>query len=142
MKKAFTLIELIVVLGIISVIMSIAVVKTSGLFAGREKDEIEGFVNDLNYGKRTAMAKRTRVSFLLGEDGKSYRIVQENPSTGEELKAVDLEKIKITRTSGSSDLCFLPKGAVLGACSFEIKGDKIYNVTIQPVTGKVNLYED
>lgn len=142
MKKAFSLIELIVVLGIISIILSVAVVKTSGLFAGREKDEIKDFVSDLNYGKKTAMAKRTRVSLVLADDGRSYELFQGDPLSGENLKTVDLERIEIKRTSGSRDPIFLPKGAVVGACSFEIKGDKIHCVTIQPVTGKVNLYEE
>lgn len=144
MKRAFTLIEMVCVLGIISIILSISVLKLGSFYGNIAKDEAESFVRDLNHARRLALTSKDDVEVIIKEGGRGYVIKSKGPDTLELFKDMTLSKINISKETGkqNASLSFTSKGSVSNACTYKITSDNLnYRVTVQPATGKINLYK-
>lgn len=135
MKKGFTLVELLCILGLISLILMIA---SPSLGAYMKRDRLrlatERLINDLRYAKMYAMS-RGEVSIVgfekkQGElDFSSYRIFYKRNGIRTTLKRVILpESVVICRQGddssfdGSNEIGFDPLGIVLPrACTIALK---------------------
>lgn len=141
MKKAFTLIEMIAVISILGIILMIAVLNISQFYTILEEDEINTFVNDLNYARRLAITSREDVMVLIDEDGKGYEI-RLNSDKDFANKDYDFTRLTIISNTSTSNgrLTFKAKGTVANPLTYILEGeDGNYEVSIQVATGKVNV---
>lgn len=136
MKKAFTLIELIVSISIMLIIISIGLFSLGSSKYYKARKDLDRIVMDIRYTGNLALANNASAYFKLRNDNR-YEIVcgdiREVESYSEDLY---LSKDSII------DLQFTRNGAsskdTAQTIYFRIK-DKLYEITIEPVTGKVNL---
>lgn len=136
MKKAFTLIELIVSISIMLIIISIGLFSLGSLKYYKARKDLDRIVMDIRYTRNLALANNASAYFKLRNDNR-YEVVcgdiREVESYSEDLY---LSKDSII------DLQFTRNGAsskdTAQTIYFRIK-DKLYEITIEPVTGKVNL---
>lgn len=136
-KSGFTLIELILVLSIISILISTAFygIKNLGLF--KEKHEIERIVDDIKSTRTLAMKMRDTTKLEFSSIGyKQY--------LGSELQfSYDFEVLNvISYPYQNKSFSFTKRGSP----SYEGPGtlilggkNKIYTITVAPVTGNVNM---
>ncbi|MGO3018086.1 MAG: pilus assembly FimT family protein [Anaerococcus sp.] len=133
-KKAFTLIELIIVMGIISLIMSIMTIRFDLVKRVKEKNEINTILADINYCKEKARVTGFEYKFsIYGK--RSYKITRAYLSSDSEIsrekKNVDLEVINFYGYNNSfneknpKEIKFVPSGSVSNAQSITILG--LYN---------------
>ena len=71
-KRAFTLIELIICLAIISIIYSVVSLRLTGLREVAKREELESFINDYEYAKSKAISTGMDSKLLITRS--SYRI--------------------------------------------------------------------
>lgn len=136
MKKAFTLIELIVSISIMLIIISIGLFSLGSSKYYKARKDLDRIVMDIRYTRNLALANNASAYFKLRNDNR-YEIacgdIREVESYSEDLY---LSKDSII------DLQFTRNGAsskdTAQTIYFRIK-DKLYEITIEPVTGKVNL---
>lgn len=140
-RQGYTLLEILVVLALISIILSIAIpsIKVIGNF--EEKKEMKNFRRDIISARNMAIIEGSIYVLTIYEKDNSYII----KSKGKVIKNIKLayweimpentldSKIKFLST-GSPD-----KGGTIG---LKNKRKKITKLTILPVTGKLNVYEN
>ncbi|MDD7306394.1 MAG: type II secretion system protein [Peptoniphilaceae bacterium] len=134
-KKAFTLIELIVVMGIISLLMSIVAIKFDLVRKVKEKNEIETIQANLNYCKEKARITGYDYGVLF-EKPKSYFIVEYDSGIFIKKK-IDLEVLEITNVKTNNNkndkqvITFKPSGSVAypGTVSFSSE-DLSYSLSV------------
>lgn len=144
MRRAFTLIEMVCVLGIISIILSISVLKLGSFYGDVAKDEAESFVRDLNYARRLALSSKKDVEIIIKDGGRGYIIKNKGSKSEETFKDMTLSKVSLSKATGKQNvnLYFTYKGSVSNACTYRLSSDSLaYKVTVQPATGKINLYK-
>lgn len=136
-KRAFTLIELIICISILSILLVIAAPKTNIYSSYLKNRELQNFRRDLNTARTKAVAENTIITlyFLHGESG--YIL---ESSDNKYKKRVELEHIKILTTPTSS-LYFLPSGSFSSPRTIIIEDyDKVkYGIKIAVGTSKVTL---
>lgn len=136
-KSGFTLIELILVLSIISILISTAFygIKNLGLF--KEKHEIERIVDDIKSTRTLAMKMRDTTKLEFSSIGyKQY--------LGSELQfSYDFEVLNvISYPYQNKSFSFTKRGSPSyeGPGTLVLGGkNKIYTITVAPVTGNVNM---
>lgn len=130
-KKAFTLLELIVVMGIISLIMSIMAIRFNLVKRVKEKNEVNTILADINYCKEKARVTGYKYKFFIyGE--RSYKITRANFNSDKQdsvdKKSVDLEVISFSgfktnfNKKNPKEIIFVPSGSVSNAQSIKIIG--------------------
>lgn len=136
-KSGFTLIELILVLSIISILISTAFygIKNLGIF--KEKHEVQRIVDDINSTRTLAMKMKDTAKLEFSSIGyKQY--------LGSELQfSYDFEVLNvISYPYQNKSFSFTKRGSP----SYEGPGtlilggkNKIYTITVAPVTGNVNM---
>lgn len=136
MKKAFTLIELIVSMSIILIILSIGIFSLKGPSYYRARKDLDKIVSDLRYTRNLAIANNKSSYFKFNKDN-TYEIkcgeIREVEDFSEDLilSSMNIKDIKFTRNGISSK-------DTSQTIVFRIN-DKFYEVTIEVATGKVNL---
>ncbi len=136
MKKGFTLIELVISISIISTLFTIAMLSFRTVESTEAKRDLKEIVNRIKFARNMAISEKAQseVNFM---ENNSYEVIckdyRETFNYSEGLKLLNTEAIKLK---------FTIKGVsskdTAQTLYFKIK-DKIYEVTIEPVTGKVNL---
>ena len=136
MKKAFTLIELIVSISIILIIISIGLFSLGSSKYYKARKDLDRIVMDIRYTRNLALANNTSAYFKLRKDNR-YEItcgdIRELESYSKDLSLFgnNIVDLQFTRNGASSK-------DTAQTIYFRIK-DKLYEITIEPVTGKVNL---
>lgn len=137
MKKGFTLIEIVVVLGILVILMGISIQSINGVKAYKQKLAVKNFVSDLNSARGYAVANNKIVSIKISEDSYSYEINDDFI-----LQKLPEGLILKPETKEYKDIVFTRKGvssSEAGRTINFITERKTYIVTISPVSGKVRL---
>ena len=140
-NKAFTLIELVISIGIILVLLSIAGLNFKIRDRVQAREQVKELALDLKFLKNYAQINNMRTSMTLNDQGYSIKFDEKS----KEVKFNSLLKLESTNLS---EITFSKKGkpsyindkSSAGTIIFSI-GDKRYKITIQPVTGKVNFYD-
>ncbi len=138
MKRAFTLIELLLVLSILAIMASIGIVKMGTLRSLQEKNEYRMVARDLKYARNLAMTTRRKIYFSFHPELKGYSIGE---SRGDYTKKTELKYLRLVPIETSDEYIeFSPGGAPNRARTLELQAeDRVYQITVQLATGKVNM---
>lgn len=138
--KAFSLIEVLIFLFIISIVVGIFSFGFNSYRNYREKAALRNVVNKLNFARKTAIAEFTTVKVYISKDGKKFFMLYKN-KRGQVKKCIATlpdpliarckESIQFTKTGATS---------IAGTIYLYGMNKNEYFITIEPVTGKVNLY--
>ena len=133
-KKAFSLIELIIVLAIISMVLSIAFLKSGAYFKIKEKKEAQNLLADINYCRQKSLSSGYdyKIEFI----GNNYKIKKYG---GDLVKDVDLSFLKAASTY---TIRFKPTGPVVDAQTTKfISNNGEYKIYISPIGGRIRIDE-
>lgn len=134
--KGFTLLELIVAVGVLSILLGIGIIKLDFLGSYREKMEINSIVDGINYARNNAI-NTGKVSKIIIINSEKIMLVNNDGKTD---KIIKFENLKLSGINNNSS--FHPTGAPEIGGTYVFTGkNKQYEITILPATGKVNLHE-
>lgn len=140
MKKAFTLLELIIVLAIIATITAIPLLKVSIIDDLAADIEVEAFVNNYNLARQKAMARGTNYYLILKKD--SYYIGENHGSIVNKDGKDDINFKHINYLYIDNTIKFREDGyaSPVDGGSFKLafvnkKSKKIRKFTISAITG-------
>lgn len=130
-KRAFTLIELIITLAIISMISSVIMIKTGIISKFEEKKEVENIVSDFNYCREKSLA--TGNDFEIQLKGDNYKIIKWSDNTS--LKEVNLKYLTSLKTYS---MIFKPTGSVGNANTIVVNSKyNTYKIVVSPIAGRI-----
>lgn len=141
MKRGFTYIELLMVLAILAIVISIAIIKSPDLTGLAERIEVKQLQRDLNWAKAMAMNRRSVVKVTFYPADSSYRI---DLVGSQNKRVIQLNKLKLRGYKIGDNLTHLEyqaSGSVNSGAEVTLQGSRTYSITIQSVTGKVNIKE-
>lgn len=122
-KRGFTLIELVAVLGIISLVSAVAIMRFNILDKLKTNMELQNLINDCDYAKMKAIS--TGEDYVLLFDKNSYNIVAASKYVPESDISRDLNKIYISQHNMSKkEIRFTKSGTVAYAGTIVIKDGK------------------
>ncbi|WP_049691191.1 prepilin-type N-terminal cleavage/methylation domain-containing protein [Anaerococcus jeddahensis] len=130
-KRAFTLIELIICLAIISLISSIILIKSGVIPKLQERKEIENLQADINYCREKSLV--TGFSYEIEISKYSYKISREDDN-----KFAKEIFFKHIRANIDNILVFRPTGSVKGSGKiyFTSKNNE-YSIIVSPIAGRI-----
>ena len=130
-KRAFTLIELIICLAIISLISSIILIKSGVISKLQERKEIENLQADINYCREKSLV--TGFSYKIEISRDSYKI-----SRKDDNKFVKEIFFKHIRANIDNIFVFRPTGSVKGSGKiyFTSKNNE-YSIIVSPIAGRI-----
>lgn len=134
--RAYTLIELILVIAISTILLSISFYGIKNLTFFKEKSEIEIITRDINYTKTISIRLKKKSSLVFNDDG--YKIYVGN----EEKSNYNFEVLSIVTKPYMDRFEFTKRGATSekGSGTLVLKGKKkLYEITVAPVTGNINM---
>lgn len=140
-NKAFTLIELVISIGIILVLLSIGGLNFKIRDRVQAREQVKELALDLKFLKNYSQINNLRTSMTLNDQGYSMKF-------GKKSKEVKFNSLLKLESTNLREITFSKKGkpsyvnekSSAGTMIFSI-GDKKYKITIQPVTGKVNFID-
>ena len=122
-KHGFTLIELVAVLGIISTVSAVAILRFNTLYKFKTNMELQNLINDCNYAKMKAIS--TGETYLLKFEKNSYYIEKVSKSSSNPDINRDLNKIYLTQHNmDKNEIRFTKSGTVAYAGTIVIKDEK------------------
>ncbi|WP_058990577.1 prepilin-type N-terminal cleavage/methylation domain-containing protein [Anaerococcus rubeinfantis] len=130
-KRAFTLIELIVSLAIISLISSIILIKSGVIPKLQERKEMENLQADINYCREKSLVTGFSYEIEILKD--SYQIRREDDN-----KFVKEVYFKHVKANVDNIFVFRPTGSVRGASKiyFTSKNNE-YSIIVAPIAGRI-----
>ncbi|MDO5040751.1 MAG: type II secretion system protein [Peptoniphilus sp.] len=136
MKRGFTLIELVVSISIVSILFTLGLMSFRRVGSLEAKKDLKTIVNHIKFARNMAISKKSQSQVYFSRDN-SYEITcadyKESFHYNNKLQFLNTRDVKLT---------FTIKGVSSADTSqtlyFKIK-DKIYEITVEPITGKVNL---
>lgn len=136
-RQAFTLIELIVAVSLLSILLTLIMPSTNIYSRYNENSEINTLFRDLNTTRTKAVSKGVAYTFHVDTDGAGYYI----KSNEDVVRRVGLNFIEITT---SHNLKFYPSGSSSESETMKIRksNKKIIYITIAVGTAKITLKED
>ncbi|MBL7574931.1 prepilin-type N-terminal cleavage/methylation domain-containing protein [Peptoniphilus asaccharolyticus DSM 20463] len=137
MKRGFTLIELVVVLGIVVILFSVGLSSIRGVNSYKQKIAVKNFIADLNVARGFAISNNSEITVKITPTSYEYdlngeKFFKELPN-GLEL---------VPETKDFKDIVFTRRGVSSNEAgrTIDFRTDKkTYTVTIAPVTGKVRI---
>ncbi|MDU5806324.1 MAG: prepilin-type N-terminal cleavage/methylation domain-containing protein [Peptoniphilus harei] len=140
-NKAFTLIELVISIGIILVLLSIGGLNFKIRDRVQAREQVKELALDLKFLKNYSQINNIRTSMDLSDEGYSLNFGEKTKTVKfnslVKLESTNLEKITFSRKGKPS---YLDERSSAGTINFSVV-NKNYKITIQPVTGKVNFIE-
>ena len=140
-NKAFTLIELVISIGIILVLLSIGGLNFKIRDRIQAREQVKELALDLKFLKNYSQINNIRTSMDLSDEGYSLNFGEKTKTVKfnslVKLESTNLEKITFSRKGKPS---YLDERSSAGTINFSVV-NKNYKITIQPVTGKVNFIE-
>ncbi len=141
-KRAYTLIEILIVLALISLIMAIAIPSFGILNTIKENQEFSELKRDLLMSRHKAIVENCPYEVKIDVDNNKYEITSSSSTL---IKSKKFESgLKFIRTvdTTTSVVIFSPSGSPSRSGSFVLKkrnGDK-YRFAIVVTSGKLNIY--
>lgn len=134
--KGISLLETIMIVGIVS-LLSFMIILNFNLFNNRlEKLELTQIKQNIYFIRSSSISSRTKETIFFDFQDNSYTF--SNSDDKVELKYLDLDE----SSSNRKEFYFTEKGTpgFEGAGTITLLGqDKIYKISVTPVTGKVNI---
>lgn len=142
-RRAYTLIEILIVLALLSLLMAIALPNIGFLNHFKEKQDFNELKRDLMYYKNKAITENCHYKINIDINANKYEVI--NPTTNIKIKSKELKwglKFINTKETTTNIIKFSPSGAPSTTGTFVIqrRNGSIYKFSITPVTGKVNIY--
>ena len=134
----YTLIELIVVLALISIVFSIAVPSLGFIREFKEEHQIRQLKNDILFARNQAIVKGKTYTVQFDFIRNGYVILV----SGETQKRVILEEgLELIKSMDVIEFSFSRTGVPRKSGTIKLKNskNKIYEVVVTPVVGKVNI---
>ena len=165
-KQKFTLVELLVVIGVMGLLMSMAMPQFTKLIVGNSVNRATTeFSSALSYARTYAISKRREVTVRVfipenGRDVKAYRLEYLSKTdskyydiySGQKIDKPELNKIDGKKLEGAVSfskegvLTFRPSGKlseiepfVVDVNSTKVGNDDSRNVSVNPFTGKATI---
>lgn len=130
-KKAFTLIEIIIVLSIISIVLSVAIVKFNFFYNYKEKNEINLITDYTNFAKQKALVTGYDVTLYLHNEKIEIKSAYCEDS-------LNLKYLRFPATR--KRIIFTSSGGIYGADTISIRGNKNnYSLVITPVSAHIRI---
>lgn len=130
-KRAFTLIELIISLAIISLISSMILIKSGVIPKLQERKEIENLQADINYCREKALVTGFSYEIEISKD--YYQIRREDDN--EFVKEVYFKHV---RSNVDNIFVFRPTGSVKGASKIDFtSNNNEYSIIVSPIAGRI-----
>ncbi|RVU54964.1 prepilin-type N-terminal cleavage/methylation domain-containing protein [Anaerosphaera multitolerans] len=146
MKKAFTLIEIIIVISILLILLSIGVFSSAMVEDFKIREDVKLIHRDLKNARNLAISKKDNSKVKFNNEN-SYTIICGDISENREYS--EKIKIKFKRKDGNIETTRTVEFTKRGVSAYGSSGTielstpkKIYEITIEPVTGKVNLKDE
>lgn len=140
-KRAYTLIEILIVLALLSIIIAIAIPSFGIINNIKEKQEFNELKRDLVSSRNKAIIENSPYEFIIDINANKYEIKNNNKV----IKSKKLEYgLKFIRTveSTTNIVIFSPSGSPSRSGSFVLKkknGDR-YRFAVVATSGKLNIY--
>ncbi len=137
--KAFSLLEVLIFLFIISILVGVIAFGYNSYKNYREKAAVRNVVSKLNFARKTAISEFTTVRVYISKD-KTEIFMTYNTDKGQiKKKIASLPYPMIAKCS--TGIRFTRTGATSKAGTIYLFGmnKNKYTITVEPVTGKVNL---
>ncbi|MDU7163805.1 MAG: prepilin-type N-terminal cleavage/methylation domain-containing protein [Anaerococcus vaginalis] len=130
-KRAFTLIELIITIAIISLISSLILLKSGIIPKIQERKEIENLQADINYCREKSLVTGYNYKIIIRKNKYEIRRANDN----ELIKEVSFRRI---HPEIQNTFIFRPTGSVGGAKEIYLtSSDRMYSIIISPIAGRV-----
>ena len=140
--KAFTLIELIITIGITLIILSIGMLNFNVRDKIEAKEQIRTLAIDIKFAKNYAQVNNCRTNVKIKDDGYVLNFDGKTKSIKFnkllKLKSTNVRDIKFTSDGKPS---YRDSNNSAGTIIYTIGDKKPIKITVEPVTGKVNYYE-
>lgn len=140
-RKAYTLIEILLVLALISILSSIAVPNLSLYKKMKENIELRTLKKDLMFARNSSILEGVNYTVEFDYLNNSY-IVRNNISNSKAIKSVYFKSgLKLNNRSGTIKIQFNRSGKVGKADTISFKNSKNENIDLMltPVTGNINI---
>ena len=140
-RKAYTLIEILLVLALLSILLSIAVPNLSLYKNMRENIELRTLKKDLMFARNSSILEGVNYSVEFDRLNNSY-IIRNSVSNAKAIKSVYFKSgLKLTNNSGTIKLQFNSSGKVGNSNTISFKNSKneTLELTLTPVTGKITI---
>ena len=143
-KRAFTLLEMVVVLAILATVIGIVALKGQLFKNFHERKELKNIVQLIETGKKIAVSGNIRTQVVFDYDRQKITLFQMQEVVFIPYDSIELEKVKLSRHKTPLEtLDFTENGTPVKGGTFFLKfSDKNFKITIRPVTGKVNIYDE
>lgn len=143
-KKAYTLIEVLLVIALISIITSIFIPNTRMFQNIKAKNEIKEFRKDLLFARNAAILENSYYYIYFEIDKNRYFI--KKATTESPIKTKDFDHgISLDNRSNITVLQFNPNGRPGNSGSIYLTdlNNKAYKITVTPATGRIDCeYQD
>lgn len=139
--KAFSLIEVLIFLFIISIIVGIFSFGFNSYRNYREKAALRNVVNKLNFARKTAIAEFTTVRVYISKDETEFFMSYKNKNGRIKKCIATLPHPLIARCKDSIQFTKTGATSIAGTIYLYGMNKNEYYITVEPVTGKVNLYD-
>lgn len=141
-KKAYTLIELLLVLAILSIISLLAIPDSEILLRMRERQEIEELRKDLLFVRNRAIVEAENYEVLFSREENKYYI--KHRKSGLTIKTKEFKHgIKISINNMDASFQFNRNGNTGkgGTIYLRDRKNNRYHLTLTPATGRMELKE-
>ena len=130
-KRAFTLIELIISLAIISLISSIILIKSGIIPKLQERKEIKNLQSDINYCREKSLV--TGFNYEIEISNEHYQIRRSDDNI-----IVKEVYFKYLKANVDNIFVFRPTGSVKGARKIYFTSkNKEYSIIVSPIAGRI-----
>lgn len=137
--KGITLIELILVIGILAILSSIILINSNLISDKLEKRELEQIVISIKNIKHSSISSRREEKITFDFSGNSYKLSNSN-------ETVELKHLKLTKEGSNRDSFYFTKNGRTGfegAGTIVLTGEnETYKIVVTPVTGRVSWREN
>ena len=144
-SRAFTLIELVMIISILLIILLIPGLKGDTLLNYKERQELKELKTDINYARNKTIVESKKHIVDIRPYNNSY-VIYRLEGSRKIVKRKELTNgIKINKTNiKGNEIIFTYSGApeLAGTIELENRKGKQIQITITPATGKVNIYFD
>lgn len=142
-RRAYTLIELLIVLALLSLMGAIAIPNLGIINNFKEKQEFNELKRDLLYSKNKAITENCHYEINIDIKLNNYEIIDRGTNTRIKIKPLQsgLKFIQAKDTT-TNTIKFSPTGApsISGTFVIQRRNEDRYKFSIVPVTGKLNIY--
>lgn len=139
MKKAFTLIELMIVLAILATVIGVCVLRADFLKTREAREELAAILSMIREAKETAILTGETVELTFDVDASKVTLTffrrDEDP-----FRILEAKKLQFEKISGREKILFSSEGFADSGVTMRIQGlssEKI--LTVRPITGKAKV---